>query len=79
MRATSGAEAKGWRLFRTDVPDEDDEPTLAGYCAVWAYVESEARGENARNPTERATASEEAAGRNYASDPRHDQRRPQSW
>jgi hypothetical protein len=35
----SGPEAKGGRLHRTDVPDEDDEPTLAAYCAVCAYVE----------------------------------------
>jgi hypothetical protein len=37
----SGPEAKGcWRLYRTDVPEEDgDEPTLAAYCAVCAYVE----------------------------------------
>jgi len=28
----SSPEAKGWRLYRTDVPDEDDEPMLAAYC-----------------------------------------------
>jgi hypothetical protein len=35
----SNPEAKGWRLYRTDVPDEDDEPTLAAYCAACAYIE----------------------------------------
>lgn len=25
----SGTEAKGWRLYRTDIPDEDEEHTLA--------------------------------------------------
>lgn len=35
----SSPEAKGWRLHRTDDPDEDEEPTLAVYCAVCAYVE----------------------------------------
>jgi len=35
----SSPEAKGWRLYRTDVPDEDDEPTLAAYCSVCAYIE----------------------------------------
>jgi transposase InsO family protein len=35
----SSPEAKGWRLYRIDVPEEDDEPTLAAYCAVCAYVE----------------------------------------
>lgn len=36
----SGPEATGWRLYRTDVPEEgDDEPTLAAYCSVCAYVE----------------------------------------
>jgi hypothetical protein len=35
----SGAEAKGWRLYRTDIREEDDEPTLAAYCAVCTYVE----------------------------------------
>jgi hypothetical protein len=34
----SSPEAKGWRLYRTDVP-EDEEPTLAAYCAVCARVE----------------------------------------
>lgn len=28
----SGDEARGWRLYRTDVPDEDEEPQLAAYC-----------------------------------------------
>jgi hypothetical protein len=35
----SGPEAKGWRLYRSDVPDEDEEPTLVAYCPVCAYVE----------------------------------------
>ena len=35
----SSPEATGWRLYRTDVPDEKDEPKLAAYCAVCAYVE----------------------------------------
>jgi hypothetical protein len=35
----SNPEAKGWRLYRTEVPEEDDEPALAAYCAVCAYVE----------------------------------------
>ena len=33
----SGPEAKGWRLYRLDVPDEDSEPEFAAccfYCAV---------------------------------------------
>ena len=25
-------EARGWRLIRADLPEEDDEPMLAAYC-----------------------------------------------
>jgi hypothetical protein len=35
----SAAEAKGWRLYRVDVPDEDPEPLLAAYCASCAARE----------------------------------------
>jgi hypothetical protein len=35
----SSPEAKGWRLYRTDVPEEDGERTLAVYCAAYAYIE----------------------------------------
>jgi hypothetical protein len=35
----SGPEAKGWRLYRFDEPDEDEEPSLAAHCPVCAYVE----------------------------------------
>lgn len=45
----SSPEAKGWRLYRTDVPEEDDELTLAAYCAVCAYVEF---GTSSRERTE---------------------------
>jgi hypothetical protein len=49
LRLLQGPEAKGWRLYRTDVPDEDDEPTLAAYCAVCAYAEF---GSSSRERTE---------------------------
>jgi len=45
----SSPEAKGWRLLRTDVPEEDDEPTLRAYCPVCAYVEF---GPSSREHTE---------------------------
>jgi hypothetical protein len=45
----SGPEAKGWRLYRTDVPEEGEEPSLAAYCDVCAYVEF---GSSSREPTE---------------------------
>jgi hypothetical protein len=32
-------EARGWRLLRVDVPGEDDEPILAGYCPECAERE----------------------------------------
>ena len=35
----SSPDAKGWRLYRSDVPKEDDEPSLAACCAACAYVE----------------------------------------
>jgi hypothetical protein len=35
----SGAEAKGWRLCRLDVPDEDPEPLLLAYCPSCAARE----------------------------------------
>lgn len=35
----SGSEARGWRLYRFHVPEEDEEPALAAYCPVCAYVE----------------------------------------
>lgn len=35
----SSQEAKGWRLYRTDVPEEDDDPTLAAYCPTCAITE----------------------------------------
>lgn len=35
----SGSEAKGWRLRRVDVPDEDPEPQLAAYCSSCATRE----------------------------------------
>lgn len=35
----SGPEAKGWRLYRVDVPDEDLEPILAAYCPACAARE----------------------------------------
>jgi hypothetical protein len=45
----SSPEAKGWRLLRTDVPEEDDEPALRAYCPVCAYVEF---GPSSREHTE---------------------------
>jgi hypothetical protein len=42
--------AAGWRLVRTDIPDEDEEPMLAAYCPVcrrgslaWSAVSTQAR------------------------------------
>ena len=31
-RGISGLRATGWRAYRVDDPDEDDEPELACYC-----------------------------------------------
>ena len=31
--------AEGWRLYRADVPDEDEEPELAAYCPSCAQRE----------------------------------------
>jgi hypothetical protein len=36
---TSSPEAKGWRLCRVDVPEEDPEPQLAAYCSSCATRE----------------------------------------
>jgi hypothetical protein len=35
----SGEEAKGWRLYRVDDPEEDEEPELAAYCRSCAERE----------------------------------------
>ena len=35
----SSPEAKGWRLYRLDVPDEDPEPELAACCSYCAVRE----------------------------------------
>jgi hypothetical protein len=35
----SDYEARGWRLLRVDVPDEDEEPILAAYCPYCAERE----------------------------------------
>lgn len=37
----SSPTAKGWRLYRTDVPneDKDEKPMLAAYCSACAYIE----------------------------------------
>jgi hypothetical protein len=45
----SSPEAKGWRLYRTELPEEDDEPTLAAYCVVCAHVEF---GDSSRDQAE---------------------------
>jgi hypothetical protein len=32
-------QARGWRVLRADVPEEDDEPILAAYCPCCAERE----------------------------------------
>ena len=35
----SGLEAKGWRLYRVEDPDEEGEEILAAYCKTCALTE----------------------------------------
>jgi len=35
----SGPEAKGWRLYRVEDPDEEGEEILAAYCRACAVTE----------------------------------------
>jgi hypothetical protein len=30
--ATADQDAEGWRMYRADLPDEDEQPELAAYC-----------------------------------------------
>ena len=45
----SGSEAKLWRLYLVDDPDEDEESVLAAYCPTCAVREfGESRAERTR-------------------------------
>jgi hypothetical protein len=38
-----GGEAAGWRAYREDVPDEDEQPSLAFFCPSCAAREFDGR------------------------------------
>jgi hypothetical protein len=37
--AVADDDADGWRIYRADIPDEDDEPELVAYCPRYASRE----------------------------------------